>query len=108
MSDRKIGKSVYKDKHGNKIQMFTDDPRVISGEFVGINSERKRPEEECISISKRQIGTTVYKKATDYSIRTRMSTNDPRVLSGEYIGITAGIPRTMKCTPQQISQNHLL
>lgn len=35
------GKTMYKDKYGNRVQTDKNDPRVLSGELVGINKGKK-------------------------------------------------------------------
>ena len=32
--------AVYKDKNGNKLKLSKTDPRVLSGEFVGVKSKK--------------------------------------------------------------------
>ena len=68
------GKGVFKDKNNNTFMCDVNDPKVISGEFVGATKEY-----------------TIYKYKSDFSKTCFTTKNDPRVLSGELVGINYGI-----------------
>lgn len=78
------GLSVYRNKCGESEQMSPNDSRVLSGEYTHSNKGR-------ISIlsSDRQRGTACYKNKDGQNVG-RLSTLDPRVVSGEFISISAG------------------
>lgn len=67
------GYSLYKDIDGNTFRCKKDDPRVASGELVGINK-----------------GYIVAKHSITGE-RVRMKTTDERYLSGEYVNHSTGI-----------------
>ncbi len=48
--------SMYKDKYGNHIRCSTDDPRVLSGELVGISLGYKMSKETCEKCRKHSTG----------------------------------------------------
>lgn len=50
------GRSVYKDKQGNFFSCFGDDPRVMSGELVGINKGKKSSKESIEKYKKSRKG----------------------------------------------------
>lgn len=66
-----LGKVPVMDEHGNTTQMYCDDPRYLSGEFVHVMSGK----------------VTVKDKDGNTS---KVSTKDPRYLSGELIHISIG------------------
>ncbi len=51
-----VGKTVYKDKHGNTCMCSVDDPRVLSGELVGINKGRKQSKESIEKYKLARVG----------------------------------------------------
>lgn len=68
------GYGVYKDKFGNSIQCRVDDENVLNGTYVGYTK-----------------GLTIYKYKNDFSKTCYTTKDDPRVKSGELVGINYGI-----------------
>lgn len=65
------GFATVKDKHGNTYRVSMNDPRISSGELVGVNK-----------------GYSVVKDS--YGNRLRVKNDDPRLLTGELVSINSG------------------
>lgn len=71
MSNCKAGKTAFKDSLGNTFLTSIDDPRVISGELVGIAKDK--------ILAKDSFGNNFL-----------VDKDDPRFLSGELVGVNKG------------------
>lgn len=67
------GMVAVRDKNGNRFEVFTDDPRYLSGELVHVTKD--------YFMAKDKNGN-----------RFRITKDDPRWISGELVGLTKGIP----------------
>lgn len=88
ISDSRSGKTIFKHSiSGCVVSLSINDPKVLSGEFVGVNKN---------SISVKTALSSLYKGTT--LVRTqggdiiRVSVDDPRLISGDLVGIKKGIP----------------
>lgn len=84
-------KAGYIDKNGISMQLYTDDLRVISGEFVAISKGRKCSEDNKVNSRKRYAGTVVVKDTQGNTFRA--SITDDRYLSGELVSANLGVSK---------------
>lgn len=75
------GLSTYRDKDGNTLQASIDDPRVLSGELVGLmkGTTHIGP-----------IGKVSVKDSNDHFLQ--VDKDDQRFISGELVGVNKNIP----------------
>ena len=76
----RAGQSTFKDINNNTYGLSKNDPRVLSGELVGVATGNK--------FDSKNKGIHTYLDINQVQIRT--STSDPRVLSGELVGMQKG------------------
>lgn len=68
-----LNKTIVKDEHGNKLQVFVNDPRIISGELVGVMKNTKHPGTNLNKVVVKDKQGNIFQVAK----------NDSRYLSGE-------------------------
>lgn len=88
------GTAVY-NVDGVRVRVPTDDPRVLSGELVHDNKNRRwnqKPEFYKMACYKDNSGKII-----------KCKTDDSRVLSGEYVGIAKGRKVTAETTAKRIA-----
>jgi hypothetical protein len=87
-SERVSGTAKYKDNEGNILTLRTDDPRVLSGEYVGhrkgaviiLSDNQKDNLQNAVTVRDPNTGECV-----------RLRKDDPLYLSGYYVGTRHGI-----------------
>lgn len=89
-SSRIRGTAKYKDRDGNILTLRTDDPRVLSGEYVG---HRKGAKINLTDKQRDNFASNVTVKDPNTNKVVRVPRTDPLYVSGYYVGVHKGTKR---------------
>ena len=87
-------RATVKDKDGNTLSVFIDDPRYLSGELVGLGRDIPMTEKQKKKIGKSLRGKVNVKDKDGNKLK--VSVDDPRIKTGELVGINVGCPSPIK------------